>query len=384
MPDDVFDSIDDVFDRLDSEARRLHVSPALLDVQTREGLERARTLVNEAIERDVVSARTLSRRTNVKESAISAFRNRKWKGRHSTECTTASMLAKAIDQIINQQEAEETSVAGYVTTGFASAVLSMTKYATKRNLIAAFVAPAGSGKSTVMRYIEQETPGAVLITVRKARSAPRSFLQIWSRVLGLAEHGRTEDIQDRIVQTLVGSSRLTLVDESHKLQTNALDVLRETWDLTRIPIVMAGTPSFKTTLTTRRIGVQATELMDQLYSRVGIYRDLTYLTNSQTGEPEQLHSREDIRKLFNRAHVRLVRDGEEFLCRLANSPGGGGLRVCVGLVQMVVDLYPREPITAERLRSALVMKLGPAEAKFRVEQAGILGPADQQVVAATG
>lgn len=109
------------------------------------------------------------------------------------------------------------------------------------------------------------------------------------------------------------------------------------------------------------------EILDQLSSRVGISRDLTDLATSGGGDPERLFTIEDIRKVFHRGGVRLTRDGEDFLCRLANTPGAGALRKCADLVQIVVDLYPKEPVTAARLRDALRMKLGTREAGFRLD-----------------
>src|SRR5690606_28771549 len=131
----------------------------------------------------------------------------------------------------------------------------------------------------------------------------------------------------------------------HKLQVASLDIVRGVWDETRVPMLMAGTPSFYKTLTTRRIGIAASELMDQLYSRVAIYRDLTMLESPETGEPTRLFSVEDIKKVFARGTVRVLRDGLDYLCRIANAVGGGGLRTCADLVQTVRDLYPDEPIS---------------------------------------
>lgn len=90
--------------------------------------------------------------------------------------------------------------------------------------------------------LEIETPGAILITVKRSRSTVKSFLQLWIRKLGGDESGRTEDIQDRICSSLQGTNRLMLIDEAHKLSIAALDVVREIWDEVRIRIVMAATP----------------------------------------------------------------------------------------------------------------------------------------------
>jgi len=369
-----FDEIGDIYERLSGDARRHSVDQKLLDIKTPEDLQRAREFLNNILAQDIITAHQLAKRTGVKPSAISAFRNDKWKGAAGTLYTTASELMGAIDQFLKERDAEETAVDGFATTRFVEEVVALVEYAKKRRKIGAFGAPAGSGKSTVLHELAETTPGAVLIVVRRCRSAVKPFLQLWARSLGLTEEGRAEDIQDRIIACLANSGRLVLIDEAHKLQVATLDVIREVWDETHVPIILAGTPSLHGTLTTRRVGTQTSELMDQLYSRVGMYRDLSALTNRKTGEPERLHSAEDIRKVFARGHVRLVKDGIDFLCQLANSIGGGGLRICKDLVQFVVDMYPGQPITAMLLNEALKMKAGPREAAFRMDVAGAVVP----------
>ena len=272
---------------------------------------------------------------------------------------------------------------GFVKTSVAEAIYAICQYAVKRRRIAAFTLSPGNGKTMALRQIAEEIPGAVLITVRKTRSAPKSFLQAWSRALRLRESGRAEDLQDRLTARLAGSDRLTLVDECHKLGTNTLNLIREVFDETRTPFVLSGTPSFYQTLTSKRIHENASELMTQLFSRVGIFRNLDELAGagSETGEPERLHTAEDIHKVFARQHVRLVRNGIDFLVNLANTPAAGGLRLCRDLVQLVIDLYPGESVTAEKLSKALVSKLGPREVGFRMDQASRVSAGDSARVA---
>jgi len=385
MNEERFDTIDDIYERFHQNARRCEVDPSLLDVHTPDDLARARALVTNVLAQKTVTQHQLAKRTGIKPSAISAFVNDKWgKGSQGTLYTTASELAKAVDQFLKQRDAEQTSIEGFVWTRFAQEVDSLAKYVMKRRKIGAFVAPAGSGKSAVLWVLKEAVPGAVLVVVLKCRSSVKAFLQLWARSLGLQEHGRAEDIQDRIVSCLAGSDRLVLVDEAHKLQVATLDVIREVWDQVRIPILLAGTPSFYTTLTSRRVGVQNSELMDQLYSRVAIYRNLSSLENPETGDPERLFTVEDIRKVFARGCVRLVKDGVDFLCRVANNTGSGGLRTCADLVQVVVDLFPGEPVTAAHLDKVLKLKLGTREAAFRMEQAGIASVMPEPAKVAVG
>lgn len=379
-----FDRVNDIFDRLSEDARMRHVPYALRNITKAEQLEEARAFLSEVLESGAISANALGKRTNVKPTAISAFRNNCWKGAKGAEVTTAGMLMRGLDQFFQAQEAEETSIAGHADTRFYERFYETTMYAVKRNLIAAIVAQAGHGKSMALRAIHEEIAGSYLVTIRRCRSSTKAFLQLWARSLGLQEFGRAEDIQERIMNALSSTGRVGLFDEVHKLSIAGLDVLREVWDDVKTPMILAGTPSFYQTLTTHRTGVAAAELMDQLYSRVGVYRNLAALENPQTGEPEPVVSPSDIRKVFQRAHIRLAKSGVDFLSKLANHPGAGGYRVCADLVQMVIDLYPNEEVTAERLNAAMVMRAGPSEAGFTLAKAGVVPAGERQAVAAAG
>lgn len=374
MTEERFDSIDDVYERLSRDARTNPIPEDVMNVKTREGLAEARTLVDYAIQQGWTTAAALSRRTGHKGSAISAFRNDKWKGKAGTLATVASDLAKAVNQIVRERQASGTELGGFVTIRVAEAVFSLVQYAVKRRDMAVFLLPAGDGKTMALQALQQEVAGAILITVKRNRATVKSFLQLWARALRLNETGRAEDIQDRIVDCLEGSNRLILIDEAHKLSIAALDVVREIWDETCVPIAMAATPSFYQTITSRRVGTHQSELMDQFYSRVGIFRDLTTLDDPKTGQPEKLVTVGDIRKIFMRGHVRLSADGAAFLCKLGNTPGAGGLRGCRKLVQIVVDLYPDQQVTAALLNAALVTRLGVREAGFRMDSAEIHAP----------
>jgi len=375
MPDESFEHIADIFDRLVEDSRRNFVSESAMESMTKEGLAESRRIVNEAIESGLTTAAALARRTGLKETAISEFRNNTWKGKKGTLATTASILARAVNQLLHEQRAAETQIGGFVRIRFANAVFAIAQWAVTRRKIAAFVTYAGLGKSITLDALLLEFPGSVKITVKQTRRTIKSFLQLWARAFGLKDTGRTGDIQDRIIRFLKSTSRPVFIDEAHKLSVAALDVMREIWDEAKIPIILAATPSLYHTMTSRPVGSESGELMDQLYSRVALFRDLTKLENEGTGDEEPVVSAQDVRKIFARGKVRLTDDGANFLCAIANHPGAGGLRVCEDLVQMSVDLYPGEPVTALLLEQALRTRLGIKEAGFIIDQLELRPPA---------
>lgn len=378
-----FETIHDVYERLAQDGRVQPVRDDLMEINSDAGVKEARALVNRAIHDGHTTATDLARRTSVKESAISAFRNDKWKGKLGTLYTLASDLVKAVNALLVQRSADETRVEGFVSTRFAREVEALVQYAVKRRIIAAFVAPAGSGKTMTLQAVRDNIPGSALLTVTRTRSGVKSFLQLFARSIGIQEVGRADELQDAIVSRLLRSDRLIIVDECHKLGTPCLDVLREIQDEVHCPMVLAGTPSFYATLTLQRVGSVSNELMDQLYSRVGMYRDLTSIDNAGSGEPDALFTVDDIRAVFGKGHVRLTHDGAKFLTDLANCPASGGLRACRDLVQIVVDLYPRQAVCAELLNAAMVMKAGIRASRAMVSRVAGQSAADEMPLAAT-
>ena len=138
MNEERFDEIGDIYERMSGDARRHTVDQKLLDIKAPEDLQRAREFLNNIITQGITTAHQLAKRTGVKQSAISAFRNAKWVGKQGTLYSTASALMGAIDQFLKEREAEDTAVDGYATTRFVEEVVALVEYARKRRKIGAF------------------------------------------------------------------------------------------------------------------------------------------------------------------------------------------------------------------------------------------------------
>lgn len=381
MNEESFNNVGDIYEKLGQDARLNPIGSDMTKVKTRDGLYKARALVNRAIEQGIVTAAGLSRRTGIKGSAISAFRNEKWRGSAGTLATTASELSKAVNILLRQRESDRSCVDTFVKTNVARAIFDIAKYAVRRRMIAGFALPAGSGKTLTLQALHEEIPGSVIITVMHSASTVKPFLQTWARALGTRQTGRINEIQAGVIDRLAGSDRMVMVDEAHKLSVPCLDVVREIYDAAKIPIILAGTPVLHKTLTACQAGTLSYDLLDQLYSRIGIFRNLSELAASGRDE-DRLFSREDVREVFIRGSVRISRGGVDLLFRLANHPGSGGLRICRDLVQMCVDLYKGDEITVDLLRAAFNMKIGAREAGFRIDSAcGIAASHDTKAVA---
>ena len=378
---ETFDTVGDIYEKLGQDARINPVGEDAMKVKTKDGLNKARDLVNRAIDQGLVTAASLGRRTGIKCSAISAFRNDKWKGSVGTLATTASELSTAVNILLRQQESDRTSVDGFVKTRVAERIFNIAKYAIRRRMISGFALPAGSGKTIALQALHEEIPGSVIITVTHASSSIKTFLQAWARALGTRQSGRINEIQACVIDRLIGSDRLVMIDEAHKLSVKCLDVMREIHDAAKIPIIIAGTPVLHKTITAPQAGTLSYDLLDQLYSRIGVFINLSDMAMSGKDD-DRLFSREDIRKVFARGGVRISREVVDMLFNLSNHPASGCLRTCRDLVQICLDLYKGEEITVALLGRAYNFKIGIREAGFRIDSAcGIAATQNEKAVA---
>lgn len=349
---------------LQGHARRSYVREDLMDVSTRDHLKEAREVVRSAIDAGLVTQAELFKRTAVPRASISEFLNDTWKGELVKICDYASRLTRAIDQLFRERDAGQTGVGGFVMIRAAEAIWEMAQWIMDHQQIGCFVMNAGCGKTMTLAALAKQMPGAVMVTVRSTSASAKSFLQTWASALFLNPKGRSKDTQDRIIGCLRGSSRLQLIDEAHKLPRDTLNVIREVWDAARCPILMAATPVFTQTLTVSQPDTLGAELMDQLYSRIGIFRDMRSLENPDTGVPEKLFTVADIRKVFCRGRIRVARDGLDFLAQVANARAGGGLRACCAMVILVHTGSPGVEMTADMLRGTLRARLGSVNAEL--------------------
>lgn len=365
--------IQDTYWRLAESAGLHQLNTARLDIDTPDRLAQARSFVNACLDAGLIGANELARRCDLHPPDVSVFRHsgeKPWPGRPGTLYNIATRLIRGLDQFIREQRTGRDLRNAIAETRFTQEVRGVVQYCIRRNKLGAFVAPAGSGKSTVLRAIQAEMPWSILIEGRNCRARVGSFLQAWARACGLQPQGRNHELEERIIQALAGTGWPVLIDEAHKLTVTALDTIREVWDGAKCPIVLAGTPSLHTALTRGRADMYSLELMSQLYSRIAIFRDLTTIESPNTGKPAPLFTLDDIGAVFNRGAARLRPDGAEFLAGLANSPGAGGLRTCRDLVDLLSDLYPDEPVTSDRLQSVFALKIGARDAADWMRLAG--------------
>jgi len=184
-----------------------------------------------------------------------------------------------------------------------------------------------------------------VVSVEQVGTSPQAVIKAIGRTMRVSPGVRSQGISSRmwfdaIKQTLKGTSRLLIIDQIHKLtnvdaKDRALYALCDLHDATGAPQLWVGTTDLVEYL--ERNEGRGKEPLAQIRSRIAICRDLQEKANDPNrGEP--LFTIDDIRKVYGKNKLKLTRDGERYLMKLANLRGSGGLLTCTNIVRVATKV----------------------------------------------
>jgi DNA transposition AAA+ family ATPase len=279
---------------------------------------------------------------------------------------------RALAQWVDQQsdKAEAVRPRGFVQTAIAKRLYTVAKYVQKYNSIGLAYGPAGVGKTITLKALQAEIPASIYASMRTGCERPLAVIEaIGTAARAGASSNSMRGWFSRLEQILKDSNRLILIDEVHKLvgygRDASLHMLRDLHDATGCPMLWVGTSDVVTYIQTGQ--AKGKEPLDQLSSRIAPWCDLAEGTAARGGG-KPLFSLDDIRKVFASDGLRIAPDGIEYLRKLSNVHGGGGLRACVKLVELAASIARGDAITAAMLDEAHTLRSGSEVAALRRSQ----------------
>lgn len=187
---------------------------------------------------------------------------------------------------------------------------------------------SGCGKTTALKNYQKTSNGVVYIQADATKWSPCSILKLILKTMGNTDFkGSSSDILDRLINDLIGTDRLIIIDEAQHLTARAFDTLRVLNDRAKVAVIYAGTPDIIDRMTKGR----ATEGFDQVYSRIGYTCNL-----------ENRFTLNEIAALFS--EYDLSEDVIEMLRSAASKKGG--LRYAVNLFKLAVSKSGKKVTTA--------------------------------------
>lgn len=211
----------------------------------------------------------------------------------------------------------------YGFTKPATRLYAVAKRLSQRPDIAVVFAPAGTGKTTILRAIAAEL-NMVLVEVRGRTRRIRALMKaLWQ---ASRPRRRSRIDWDQLVDTFaqpddVRARTVIAIDQAHLLDDNCWQLVMDLVDECRVSVLLVGTKD-----------IYATVLDDedpfygQLSSRVGMRVDLTpELT--RPGGSRKPFTVKDVRAMFQTGKIRLHSDAAKLLTHIANSSNGHLRRV---------------------------------------------------------
>jgi hypothetical protein len=236
-------------------------------------------------------------------------------------------------------------------------------------MMAAIVAPAGSGKTMMLKFLTASMRG-IYIYCESGMTARDLYLSL-AIALGWQKSGGSRgELLNFIVKNLTGTRRIIFMDEAHQLG-HRIGAIRAIYDRASVPIVMAGTREIVEFVDDRTHGG------GQFSSRCIVYNAMDFVHNAEGpggkshGEsPRDLFTIDEIQAFFAKKKIRLAKDALRMIWALACLPGRGTLRFVDKIISRAMELDAEGVITRDLVLMGLELQVGKAMARHVYELSG--------------
>jgi len=332
--------------RILCEARMLPRSKPLTDEQTNEVRERYKVYTGQS----GASGAQVARECGYSKSVVSEWLTGKYVG-------SMDKVTHAVNDWMERdsRRAKAQRPKDFVSTKIAENIRTLVSQADKRCMIGVIVAPAGCGKTKVLKILTEQMRGVYLYCDQQL--TPREFLRTLADALGRKNLlGTRAELQRWIVNALLGTNRIVFLDEAHQLGA-ALNCVRSIHDQAAVPIVMAGTADILQHVDDRSDGRGQFASRCLFYNAMETALDVERPDGNKAGR--DLFTLEEIRAFFAMKQMRLADDALELCWSLACLPNHGTLRLIETTVDIVLDMQPElELITRKHVLLALRLRVG--------------------------
>lgn len=223
-----------------------------------------RKALTDFIARSGKSQAQVAKEIGVSSAVISQYLSASYKGdMEKTESQIQAYLQ------IAEQRLKNAAIAVYnPNTENAQQILMAVSYAHRFSKMAMVYGDAGAGKTETLKRYAAKDASVVMVTANASCKTSRAVLHMIATALGLHPTGTESAIMDLLIDRLSGTNRLIIIDEADHLTLNALQAVRNLFDVANIGVVLSGNEMTIYQMYVKR-NSQATKF-DQLRSRIGM------------------------------------------------------------------------------------------------------------------
>lgn len=352
-PPDMIDRLNEV-NRIQLEARMLPRGKKLTDEQVN-GVREAFAKYLE--DRPDLRASQVAREVDFSNAVIS-----QWQA--GTYAGNVGRITHAINDWMerDRRRGEARRPRDYVKTWVAETMRTIAYQADKHNLMAAIVAPAGCGKSLVLKVLAEEMRAAYIYC--DPDITERELLFKIALSLGFkATYGTRSGLRQFIVDSIAGTRRAIFLDEAQQMR-RSIKAVRSIYDQAEVPIIMAGTAEIMTYIDDRADG------RGQFARRCIRWNVIDSLKSAEgpgggTSGRRDLFTEDEVRAFFASKKIRLTTDAMRLAWLLACQPNHGTLGMVEKLAGIAMDLNPdTSSVNRDHILEALQLFRGPGEATY--------------------
>ena len=231
-----------------------------------------REQTREALQKAGLSQARAAHEVGISDAALSQWLANKYRG---DEAAVESKIQRWLDA-----RAERAALAtrlpeapSWVKTPTAQRILAGLSYAQMAGDIAVVYGGAGLGKSVAARRYASSHPNVWVATMTAVSRSLTPCLERVAVACGLrSANARPWRLEAELVDRLIGSHGLLVIDEAQQLETRALEALRGLHDATGVGVALVGSEWLYARLTGGRRAADYAQLFSRIGKRVRLTR----------------------------------------------------------------------------------------------------------------
>lgn len=134
---------------------------------------------------------------------------------------------------------------------------------------------AGAGKTTALNYYAAENTGVILITCNSCTRSATAVLKLILNKLGVQSINRKEVLMSKLLERLIGTHYLIILDEADHLTLDALQAVRNLNDSAGVGIVLSGNDKIYRQMYSGQRGYEFDQIRTRIIVRKNVVNEYT-------------------------------------------------------------------------------------------------------------